>query len=65
MDKQQAKPERLLYDVARTADVLDMSASQVRNMINRGELPAVRIGRAVRVPASALREYVDRLVAER
>ena len=34
--------------------MLDVSVSQIYNLINRGELGSTRIGRSVRVPASAL-----------
>ena len=37
---------------ARTAEATSLSESTVRNMIARGELRAVRLGRAVRIPVS-------------
>jgi excisionase family DNA binding protein len=39
--------------------MLDMSISQVYNLINRGELGSIRIGRSVRVPESALRKLAN------
>jgi excisionase family DNA binding protein len=46
--------DRLLYRVKEAAWKLDVSTSQAYNLINRGELEAVRVGRSVRVPARAL-----------
>lgn len=36
------------------ADIIGMSPSSVRNLIARGEIRAVKIGRAVRIPAPEL-----------
>jgi excisionase family DNA binding protein len=46
--------ERLLYRVKEAARRLDVSTSQAYNLINRGDLKAVRLGRSLRVPARAL-----------
>lgn len=58
--------ERLDYLRARpalspgeAAEFLGCSLSSVRRMIGRGELPAVRLGRLVRIPAAALVELLD------
>lgn len=40
------------------AIVLGISESKVYEMLRAGELPSVRIGRSVRVPAAALAEWV-------
>ncbi len=61
MERQESRVERLLYDVPTTAEALNLSASQIRLMIGRGELPVVRFGRAVRIPAAAVRALVERL----
>jgi len=45
---------RLLYRVKEAARRLDISPSQAYNLINRGELEAVRLGSSLRVPARAL-----------
>lgn len=50
---------RQLLKVRESADALNCSVPMVRKMIKAGSLPAVRVGRAIRVPASA----VDALVA--
>jgi excisionase family DNA binding protein len=43
-----------LLTVRQAADLLQLSAPFVYGLINRGQLPAVRLGRAVRVPKQAL-----------
>lgn len=48
------QPERLLYRIKAAAHKLDISVSQAYNLINRGELEAVRVGSALRIPARAL-----------
>ncbi|WP_160159482.1 helix-turn-helix domain-containing protein [Actinomyces culturomici] len=43
------------YSLARLADVLDVNPRTLRRMVDRGELEAVRIGRAIRIPGRELR----------
>lgn len=45
---------------SRVARLLDLSRSAVYQKIAAGEIPAVRLGRSIRVPASAIREIVER-----
>ena len=52
--------EKLLYTTAEVASLLSVHRMTVRNMINRGELPVVRIGRSVRIPADAVLAFVNR-----
>jgi excisionase family DNA binding protein len=44
--------------IVEVADILGVSTKTVRRLIARGELGFVRIGRSVRVPASALQELL-------
>lgn len=44
------------------AEPLGIKVRGVRGLIRAGELKAVRIGRQIRVPESALADYIDRLV---
>ncbi len=48
--------EKLLHRVPVAAKRLDISKSQAYNLINRGELEAVRLGRSLRVPERALQK---------
>ncbi len=51
--------EKLLLRVTEAAQVLGMGRSKVYEMAKAGEIPAIYIGRAVRVPADALRQWVE------
>lgn len=51
---------KLMYRVKEAAWRLDVSTSQAYNLINRGELEAVRVGRSVRVPAWALEKIAQK-----
>lgn len=52
-----AQTARLAYSVATVAELLDMSDSGVRGLIDSGAIHAIRIGRAVRIPAAELIRY--------
>jgi excisionase family DNA binding protein len=45
----------------RVAAMLDMSRSAIYEKINAGEIPCVRVGRSVRVPASAIRQLLEKV----
>jgi excisionase family DNA binding protein len=47
-------PQPQLLKVRESADALNCSVPMVRKMIRAGSLPVVRVGRALRVPASAV-----------
>jgi excisionase family DNA binding protein len=42
------------------ADALNLKVSTLRAWIQRRKLPVVRCGRAVRVPASAVADFIER-----
>lgn len=52
-----AEPERVLR-VSEVAEHLDCNPHLVYRLIHRGELRALRVGRLIRVPLSALNEYL-------
>jgi len=54
----------LLWSVNEVARQLDISSRTVFRLIERGELPRVKLGRLVRVPAEAVLEYVAQLVGQ-
>jgi len=54
--------ERLLITLPEVAKALSVTARTVRRLIERGELPKVKVGRCVRVPALALQAWVDKQV---
>ena len=61
---EEALSERLLLKVERVALALDLSRSQVAEMIATGELPSIKIGRSRRVPVAALRQWIAEQAAD-
>lgn len=57
-------PTRALYTVAEAVVLLNMSRSQVYELIRLGRLGTVCEGRSRRVPADAITEYVNLLKME-
>ncbi len=55
---------RILYRTDEVAEQLGVGPTTAKALIKSGELRSVKIGRARRVPADALHEYVQRLDAE-
>ncbi|MHB1526452.1 MAG: helix-turn-helix domain-containing protein [Candidatus Dormibacteria bacterium] len=51
--------EKLLLDVNEVASLLGCGRTYVYGMIQRGELPVVKLGRLTKVPRLAVDEYVD------
>jgi excisionase family DNA binding protein len=49
-----------LLTVAETAEALNLKASTVRAWIAKRKLPRVNCGRAVRIPAEAIAEFIER-----
>ena len=50
--------DRLLLRPDEAAEVLGVGRSKLYELLAAGDLPSVRIGRAVRVPVSALERWV-------
>lgn len=50
-------PERVLK-VPEVAQSLNCGRNSVYDLIHRGELRAIRVGRLIRVPESALAEFI-------
>ncbi len=51
--------EQLLLRADEVAKALGLGRSKTYELMNSGRLPVVRIGRSVRVPASALRHWIE------
>jgi excisionase family DNA binding protein len=49
---------RLAYSMREVAHLICISERSVWTLVNRGDLRCVRIGRSVRIPIDALREYL-------
>ena len=56
--------ERLLLRMPEVATILGIGRSTVYELVQRGDLPAVHVGRAVRIPAAALQRWVEQQTAE-
>ena len=56
--------EKLLYTVPEAAMRLGLGRSLVYELVMRGEIISIKIGRARRVPVSALDQFVARLAEE-
>ncbi len=55
--------DQLLLRAEEVQKALSLGRSTIYQMMASGELPIVRIGRSVRVPADALRDWVERQAA--
>ncbi len=56
--------DRLLLRITEAAERLAVGRSTVYELIGAGELPVIHIGRAVRIPAAAVRNWVERQADE-
>ena len=48
-----------LLTITEVAVALRVSKMTIYRLVHAGELPSIRIGRSIRVPAGALRTYLD------
>ena len=57
-------PDRDLYPIPEAMILLSMSRSVIYEQIRAGRLRKVKQGRSTRIPAVAIREYVQVLITE-
>lgn len=50
--------ERLTYTVAETADALGIGRTATYELVRRGTIPHLRIGRAIRIPKASLDQWL-------
>jgi excisionase family DNA binding protein len=55
--------EPLLYTIPEAASALRISRTKIYELLDSGEIESVHIGRSRKIPADALRSYIDRLRA--
>jgi excisionase family DNA binding protein len=58
-----ASDDRLLLTLEEAAQCLAVGRTTIYELVGRGELQTVTIGRCRRVPVSSLRSFVDQLVS--
>jgi excisionase family DNA binding protein len=51
--------ERLAYSAAEVAEAVGCSTLHIRNLIARGDIPAVRLGRRVLIRRAVLEDLLD------
>ena len=56
--------DKLLLKIEDAAEALSLGRSKTYELIQRGELRTVKIGRSTRVPADEIREFVARRASE-
>ena len=56
--------DRILFSVAEAAGLMGLGRSLVYQLVMRGDLRSIKLGRARRIPAKALDEYIQRLQSE-
>lgn len=56
--------EPLLHPITEAARLLSIGRTRAFELVGRGELESVRVGRRRLVPDAALTDYVERLRAE-
>ena len=58
-----SSPAPLLLTVQQAAEMLGIGRSTLYELLGAGELQSVKLGGSRRIPFSAVREYVERLLA--
>ena len=56
--------EPVLLKIAEAATLLRVGRTTIYELMNSGDMPSVRIGRAVRIPTRAVRDYARRMEDE-
>ena len=52
-------PQRLLLRIPEVAETLGIGRTKIYEIIATGELPTVRVGRAVRISVTTLQKWVE------
>ena len=56
--------DKILLSINEAAGRVSLGRTKLYQLIARGEIPTVRIGRAVRIPTHALEEWASRQMTE-
>ena len=57
--------DRLMLRPVEAADAIGVSRSKVYELIAAGQIPSVKLAGCVRVPVDALKQWIERQLAER
>ena len=55
--------EKLVMTLGETAEELRVGETLVKRLVQRGEIPSIKVGRRRLVPTGELRAYIGRLTA--
>jgi len=64
MDRSGGSMERMLLRATEAAEIVGLGRSKMYELIAKGIVPSVRIGKSVRVPVEGLRQWVQKQVEE-
>jgi excisionase family DNA binding protein len=56
--------EKLLLRIPEAAQMVGLGHSKFYELIQKGEIPVIHIGRSARVPADGLRRWVEELAIQ-
>jgi excisionase family DNA binding protein len=56
--------DKLLFTTVEAAEALSISRSRVYGLIQSGQLDSIKVGSCRRIPAAALRQYIDKQLQE-
>jgi excisionase family DNA binding protein len=56
---QEGTPQRLLLRIPEVAETLGIGRTKIYELIASGELPTIRVGRAVRISVNTLQKWVE------
>jgi excisionase family DNA binding protein len=56
--------EQALLSIPEAGEALHLGETKVKQLVARGELLSVKIGKSRRIPVGAVRDYVSRLVSQ-
>ena len=56
--------DRTLLSITEVGEALHLGETKVKELVARGDLMSVKIGKSRRIPVSAIQAYVERLVNE-
>jgi excisionase family DNA binding protein len=56
--------DRALLSIPEAGEALHLGETKVKELVARGDLLSVKIGKSRRIPVSAIQAYIERLVSE-